>query len=166
MAEETATSAIEINDDPAFQRRQWRAERIGWALMAAIVLAALAGLFGNGPAARATAASGDGQVQIDFDRIVRRNAPSQLVLTLTPSDDEVRVEVPREYADRMGLRPLSPLPAQSLATAEGTVYWYSTGGSHGRVRMTFTLHPRTVGRTSAQLIVAERTVSVSQLVLP
>jgi hypothetical protein len=66
----------------------------------------------------------------------------------------------------MGLRPFSPLPAQSLATDEGTVYRFATGCSRGRVRLTFTLHPRTVGRTSAQLIVAERAVSVSQLVLP
>ena len=37
-----------IEDGIAFQRRVWRAERIGWALMLALVAAAILGLFGGG----------------------------------------------------------------------------------------------------------------------
>jgi hypothetical protein len=37
----------------------WRIERIGWSAMAAILTAALAGVFGHGPVSRATSHVGD-----------------------------------------------------------------------------------------------------------
>lgn len=44
-----------IDEDLTFQRRNWAAERAGWALMAAVVALGLAGLFGPGPLSRPVA---------------------------------------------------------------------------------------------------------------
>ena len=41
---------LQLDEDRGFQRRFWRAERIAWGTFAAIMLAALSGLFGgSGP---------------------------------------------------------------------------------------------------------------------
>ncbi|HWF61470.1 MAG TPA: hypothetical protein VN666_14325 [Nitrospira sp.] len=42
-------SALEINQDIDVQWQTWTLQRISWAGMALIVLAALAGVFGSGP---------------------------------------------------------------------------------------------------------------------
>ena len=40
---------MRIEEDRAYQRREWRFERIGWAVMAALLMAGLIGLLGDGP---------------------------------------------------------------------------------------------------------------------
>ena len=40
---------LEIDEDLPFQRREWFAERVAWAVMALLIAAALLGLFGTGP---------------------------------------------------------------------------------------------------------------------
>lgn len=47
---------LQIDEDLAFQRREWQARHIGWIALCAFVTTALAGVFGEGrPAARAPA---------------------------------------------------------------------------------------------------------------
>lgn len=46
---------LEIEEDLDFQRRMWRLQQIGWALLVLVVVAALLGLFGKGPLSRAVA---------------------------------------------------------------------------------------------------------------
>ncbi|WP_324277336.1 hypothetical protein [Blastococcus brunescens] len=38
---------LQVADHDAFQRREWKAERIGWVLMVLLVVAALVGLLGG-----------------------------------------------------------------------------------------------------------------------
>jgi hypothetical protein len=55
----------EVEAQIGFQRRLWRAERIGWGCMALLVLAALAGLTGGGgPLSRATGAAPEGSLAL------------------------------------------------------------------------------------------------------
>lgn len=68
-----------IEEEMPFQRRAWRVERIGWAVMALFVLAALLGATGRGgPLAQAEATTPDGALRIRYERIQRFNAPSTL----------------------------------------------------------------------------------------
>lgn len=45
---------LEIEEDLDHQRRCWKLERASWAVMALVLLAAMAGLFGSGPLSWAT----------------------------------------------------------------------------------------------------------------
>ena len=44
--------AIQLEDFPDFQRRSWRLRRLAWLLMALVLGAGAAGVFGRGPLAR------------------------------------------------------------------------------------------------------------------
>jgi hypothetical protein len=44
---------LQIGIDMAFQRRPWRAQRAGWALVPLVALAGLLGLLGSGPLSEA-----------------------------------------------------------------------------------------------------------------
>jgi hypothetical protein len=60
---------MEVNADIEFQRRVWRVQRIGWLIIAAVIVAALLGVFGGGPLSRA-AVQGDG-LRLEYERFAR-----------------------------------------------------------------------------------------------
>ncbi len=72
--------ALQLPEDMRFQRAEWRVQRIGRLLMLAIVIAALAGVFGDGPLATRFHASGDGVLQVEYDRFVRVGASARLLV--------------------------------------------------------------------------------------
>lgn len=45
--------SLQIREDPAFQHRQWRVQRVGWLTIGLLLVLALAGVFGKGPASHA-----------------------------------------------------------------------------------------------------------------
>jgi hypothetical protein len=57
-----------VQEDMPMQQRVWRFERVGWYVLVAIVLLALAGLFGNGPLSDAEVVSQDGRVRVEYQR--------------------------------------------------------------------------------------------------
>jgi hypothetical protein len=104
---------LEIEQDPAFQRREWAAQRIGWALMAAVISAALAGVFGDGPIARARAVSSDGNLRVEYERIARGDALTALHISVHGSvlrSGTAHVWLDRKYAERMFIQTISPEP--------------------------------------------------------
>ena len=71
---------LQVGEDLAFQERQWKVERIGWALMALIALAGLAGLFGGGPLSAATVGGDNLPLEVMYGRFVRHRTPTELTL--------------------------------------------------------------------------------------
>jgi hypothetical protein len=68
---------LQIDDDPAFQKKEWRVQRIGIALLALLVAAAAAGLTGmGGPLNDAEAGRRGDPVFVEFERVVRQGATS------------------------------------------------------------------------------------------
>ena len=65
--------ALELDEDPAFLRAQWRAERIGWLGIGLIILAALLALLGRGPLGQRTVTRGP--LRVHYDAVMRRSAP-------------------------------------------------------------------------------------------
>ncbi len=96
-----------------FQRRVWRAERIGWALMLAVVLAALGGLFGGGgPLARGEAA--DGGLEAEWPRMARLGAAAPIRVTLPPEPGarEAELLLPPDFAANWQVRAIAPAPIE------------------------------------------------------
>ena len=69
---------IELAEDMEFQRKNWRAERIGWAVLAFILLAAALGLFGQGPLGGTVVAAGDDSLSLTYERFWRLSSPTRL----------------------------------------------------------------------------------------
>ena len=65
-------------EDLAHERVIWRLQHFAWALFALIGVAALAGVFGSGPAARAK--SQNASLLLEYDRFLRYQASSTLKL--------------------------------------------------------------------------------------
>ena len=104
--------SLEVSEDIAFQQKEWRAERIGWLLMAAIILLALLGFFGGGLISTTTKREPSG-FQITYGRFDRLMNPSQISLQLPATaiqSGEARFWIDRQYLDAVQVETVLPVP--------------------------------------------------------
>ena len=112
---------LEVHEDMRLVRRSWVVQRIGWGVMAALLLAALLGLFGTGPLSRATATAPGGAVTLDYDRFGRYLGPATLLIRVGPG------------AAPGGVRSIGSREADPEGPADpGAVRGAGTGGDCGR----------------------------------
>jgi hypothetical protein len=141
-----AQRSVEIHEDMPFQERTWRVQRVGWVVMALIVLAGLAGLFAGGPLASA-AAEGPG-VRVEYGRFERWHGASTLLVRLAADavqEGRVALLLDGRYVERVQIEHIVPPPERTLTTSEGPVFIYSVaqGGVPGTIA--FSIKPERAG---------------------
>ncbi len=104
---------LEIPEDLPHQRREWAVERFGWAIMVAIVVAALAGLLGSGPLSHDIAGQPDSALWVEYDRYARSQAPSEYLVHIKPeqvSGGKVRLSLNRDFFEHVEMQSVVPEP--------------------------------------------------------
>lgn len=145
---------------PGNRTWQW----IGWCLLAAFVLAGATGAFGNGPLDRATLSDGD--LRIDYDRVLRLRVPTELHVAVSrgvPSRLDVAIET--EEPNDFSIETIVPDPLATRANGRGRVYEMTA--PDGEIR--FVLHgaPRQIGRSETRLAIGgAEPVTIRQWVVP
>ncbi len=72
---------IDIDEDPAYQRKEWIAQRIGIGAFALLAFAAALGFTGNGgPFSHGEVSEPSGAFRVEYERIVRRGAECTMIL--------------------------------------------------------------------------------------
>src|SRR5919106_6001727 len=69
--------SLQIDQDLAYQQREWLVERVGWIVMLLLIVAAAAGIFGNGVLSRASVSDGK-QLRIEYERFAHYLTPTSL----------------------------------------------------------------------------------------
>ena len=159
---DTGEAARLVGEDLAFQQRVWRAQRVGWGVMFAIVLAALSGALGAGPLAEGEARSGDGALSVRWDRIAR-------------AGDDLRVVVGSAAGGELTLRgdlvPGSEFVAAEPADAPRargpeTLVLAAPAPAGGTAELALRLRPHGAGLLSATVEDGTRVLALRILVLP
>jgi hypothetical protein len=156
---------LEVAEDPVFERRSWRIERIGWVCMALVILAGLAGLLGSGPLGRGTHT--EGALVLQYQRFARMEAPMRLELSFGADavrDGKARVWIERRYLERVKLERVVPQPETVEAGAERLTYVFAAQPQGGSA--TFHLQSETFGRLQGRVGAARSIVSFAQIVYP
>jgi hypothetical protein len=73
MAETQYSGDLVIEQDLRFQRRTWVAQRVGWGVIACVLVAALLGLLGSGPFASRTLDSTQGGFRLEYELFLRHH---------------------------------------------------------------------------------------------
>jgi hypothetical protein len=126
--ETSASRGIEDANDIAHARREWRIERIGYALMTVVLLGAFGGFLGSGPASHAAAESPDGALRVEYARFERREAPSVLRIRMRPPGRDaggVGFWIEREWAAGVQIESMDPEPQRRLLTADRMTYEFA-----------------------------------------
>ena len=159
---------LELEEDMAFQRRNWIAERVAWAVMALIVVAALAGIFGTGPVSRTTVEDARG-VAIEYERFQRVSSPGLLRVDVAADsaalDGRLGVDLDREFLQTFKLETIRPEPAATSATAQGVRLTFAATGE--RATLFLYVRPSRIGFARPLLAVSNGApVALSVFVYP
>jgi hypothetical protein len=116
---------MEINADVNFQSRIWTAQRIGWCVIAALIIAALAGVFGVGPASHASAESAG--LRLDYERFGRLLRPMSLRFALGEGRP-AELALTRRYLESFRIEQITPEPSEVASTGAWVVYRFAGAG--------------------------------------
>ena len=161
---------LEIDDDPAFAERSWRWQRVGWVVVLAVLIAALAGLLGAGPLGHRNARV-PGQLRVEYQRFARYEAPQTLTVRIEPAAtraDEVRLWLDRHYLEGTRLEAVTPSPIRVEAAADRLVYVFALSQPGEPATIVFRMQSEQIGRIAGRLglVGGEGAVAFSQLVYP
>lgn len=158
---------LELNQDPAFSLPEWRVERVGWTVIGALVLAALAGLAGPGPLSLSRASLGGG-LTVTYQRFARYGAPGALGVDVTPaSGDQVEVLVDQDWLSEMDVTGITPAPARAVVQGDNVAYTFDAPAGEGPVRVSFSLTVRGRGPVTGHVTTsAADSVSFWQFLCP
>jgi hypothetical protein len=126
------TAGLQIDEDPQFQERMWRIERMGWWAIGVILLAATAGLFGHGLASRATVEITDpareaGSLTLEFERFARAHSESQFIVSRPagpPEGGTWSLWLSGNYLAGVEVLRITPDPASQEPVSDGVRYQY------------------------------------------
>jgi hypothetical protein len=155
-----------IDEDLVFQHRNWRVQRIGWAVLGLLVVAGLAGLLGPGPLSNVNARAGD-RLQVDYERFVRHGAQSEIRVTVRrPPPGHVRIAISRDHLDQLNLERVRPSPTEVRSSGEDTVYVFGHAGSES-MQATFVIQPEELGSHVARVATEDgSSVTIRQFTYP
>ena len=166
----TTNESIQIEEDPTYQRREWRIERIGWAMMAALLGAGLLGLFGYGPLSH-TQAGTPGTLTVAYDRLQRASAPSEYhfdAASTLARNGELRLRFDNALLEEMEMGSILPAPVQMRSGPGYTDFVFAMDTAEGSsARFQFQFQPATFGHVRGRVTAdgAEPLV-IDQIIFP
>lgn len=157
---------LEIRDHTAFQRREWVAERVGWVLLAGLVLAGLLGLLGTGPFSWTTTSAGP--LVVEYDRITHHEADENITLRFGPDvveDGTISAEVTGAWVSGVDVQSVTPEPTEQRMVPGGVVMEF-TVDRPGQLAVAMTFRAQQYGTLDAVVAADGEEATFSQLVLP
>lgn len=158
---------VDINEHYESQVRTWRAQRVGWCVLAAILVAAVLGGFGPGVLGTVSELDASG-LQLQYDRFVRYEAPATLFIELpATAADEQDFSIDASWIHAVHLETMQPEPLR--VRSEGTRVRYTMSvqrrGTPTQVSMHF--EPEAPGSLSGSVALeAGSPLRISQFVYP
>jgi len=144
---------LQLEEDPAFQRRSWRVERIGTWAFVAILAAAAAGLLGSGPLSHGTATV-PGTLRVEFQRFAQYQSPDTLLIHVEPGvapGRELRLWFDRRYLEGARLETMVPPPVRVETAADRLTFVFALTEPGVPFTASVGLQPQRVGLIHARL---------------
>ena len=131
-------------------RRGWIFERVGWIAMASAMIAAVAGIFGNGWLSEREVSVADA-LTVKYPRFCRAHAPFELTVDWSPAQAEATLWISRSYLDRFEIAGIRPTPSAVTLGSDRVYYTFRTVEPGAAVGVSFMLKPKQGGSLSGRL---------------
>lgn len=126
MAKVSRVASLDIPLDSRFEAREWRTERIGWALMILVVVLGALGLLGGaGPLNTVQLGSPSDRVWVEYRRVIRHQAPAELKIYATLDQSFIgttTLHINKSYADAFMIESASPTVVQEQVGSSAMSY--------------------------------------------
>ena len=167
LMDEFASRTYPFQEDMPFQLRSWRAERIGWAVMALLLVAGLIGVFFHGPVSYAVGKSVDGYLAIEYERFAHKTALTHFVIRVSPPvPDQVLVRLSPAFASTHDTDSVEPRPIRSSGGSYGLEFVFARSAA-GDLAIHIAARPKRFGFMSLHVEVEGRgAVNIGQFIYP
>jgi hypothetical protein len=147
---------LQVDEDPQFQKRMWRVERIGWWAITGILIAAGGGLFGHGFASRATVHVNDptqpASLTLEYERFGRAHRESEFIVVRPGGRPEAgawSLWISGDYLAGVAVSGITPAPTAQESVSDGVRYKFRI--DEGLQRVIFRFKPDRAGTLSGSL---------------
>jgi hypothetical protein len=130
-----SVNKLPLKDEIDLHRKGWIVQRIGWALMFAFLVAAILGLFGEGPLSKKKIQAGN--INVEYERFCRYEHGMEIRLQ-SDAENISTVSIPQTYLKSFRVGIIVPEPAKQIA-ATGSVQYQFEGPQNNIV--SFYLNP-------------------------
>ena len=157
---------LEIDEDLAFQHREWLFQRIGIAVLFVFIVSAGLGFTGmGGPMSHAEAGERGAPLHIEYERFVRSGAQSTMKLNLhSDPPGFIQFWLSAPYLEDVVIQSVAPIP--QTVTVEGSRHVYTIRAASTDVTVKVDMEHQTSGTLEGEVgIVGGPTVSFWQLSL-
>jgi len=149
-----------VEDDMALHNKGWVVQRIGWAFMFLFLLAALLGLFGEGPLSSRTVQAG--HIKVEYERFCRYEHETEITLE-SNGEDISTVSLPQQYLKKFKVSKIVPEASKQVASP-GYINYLFEGKQNNNI--TFYLEPVKRLNTSGVIKINNYSVFIKQTIYP
>lgn len=160
----TDAPTSQINENVAFQRWFWTAQRVAWIVLGGLVLAALLGFTGGG-GRFAQAEVGTDAMTLRFPAITRDQTESVLEITVNSDRPMTMLHFNADFQKAFTIVSMTPPPAASFATPWGVVHQVALAGQ-GAKTVRLVVSPLITGTVDYIIVVDGQMALLSSLILP
>jgi len=119
---------LDLQYDPAYEEREWKAQRIAWTLMGLAVIATLAGFLGVGPFSKKHAGKVGNALYVEYQRFGRYHAPTELKVFCRPErKEQFELSFDRAFIEATEIKEISPEPEETSTEGDRYVYRFRQG---------------------------------------
>jgi hypothetical protein len=145
-------------------------QRIAWAILTLLMVAAFFGLFGRGPLSHSTVDI-PSVLQVQYNRFARYQGSEDIHVHLRPDitgdNGTIALWISEPFGNSVQIQQISPQPVAVKDSGNGQVYVFSLFGKNTGLDAHFYYKPNSVGRMPLKLgIVGGKTVHFMQFVYP
>jgi hypothetical protein len=144
----------ELEQDLHFQHRTWTIQRLGWGVIALILLGACLGLFGHGPFSETTARDPTVPLSLDYERFGRYQSEMTLRLHVhggAVSQGAVRIWFSGDYLSKVHIEHIMPTPETAEISPTGMTYVFRQTRPELPADIIVDLQAQTIGVISGQI---------------
>lgn len=128
--------SLEVEEDLAFQKKEWIFERFGWGALFLLIVATFIGLLGSGPVSTRQISAANGDIRVTYSTVVRRQSPEFLDIRFQGADRDKEVVISPALMQSWNIQDITPEPEAVILGDEGTAYKFKDEGA-GLVRVEY-----------------------------
>ena len=153
-------SSMDMPDEIDLHEKGWVVQRVGWAILLLILLAASLGLFGNGLLSKSR--TGDLMTTIGYEKFGRFESRMEIKIA-TSTQKNIELKIPQPYLRKMEIEKVVPLPEKQKLEKDKMVLTFLASDI---AEITIYLVPQKAGMISTSIEVNGKSYNISHFIYP
>lgn len=152
---------MDLDENIEVQKKGWMIQRVGWILMAVLVILAAFGFFGDGMISKKYVQSGD--QKFEYQQYSRFESRMELKFDLHSNSNQNIISFPVSYLEKFRVESILPDPKQNFSNSNRINYVFD---GKGALKIIFYLIPQNIGRLDADVLVNDQRFNFNHFIYP